>query len=124
MTRRDSWIVPVLTLVTCGIYYFIWQYTTTEELKTVSGREDLNPVLDLIITILCCGLYGIYVQYRNAQVIHEVMARSGVPHEDKSNIILIMHALHAFTGVTGLIGLMIAQDEINKLADGGRPATF
>ena len=49
MTRRESWLVIVLTLVTCGVYLFYWQYVTTAELRTVSGRDDLNPILDLVI---------------------------------------------------------------------------
>lgn len=119
-------MVVVLTLVTCGVYYFYWQYVTTAELKTVSGREDLNPTLDLIISILCCGIYGIYVQYRNAQVVHEVITRAGQPHEDKSTMVLIMHVLNYFTGVTGLIALLMLQDEYNKIADmgGQSPRTF
>ena len=128
MTRRDSWIPPVLTMVTCGLYLFYWQYVTTQELKTVSGREDLNPMLDLILSVVCCGLWSIYVQYRNAQVVHEVFGRHNTPHEDRSSFVLIMHALAFVNGITSLLALMILQDEYNKLADlsggGGGPATF
>ena len=127
MTRRDSWMPPVLTLVTCGIYYFYWQYVTTEELKTATGREDLNPMLDLLLTLVCCGLWSIYVQYRNAQVVHETFQARGVQHEDKSTFVLIMHALSALNGITGLIAMMMLQDELNKCADllgGGAGAGF
>ena len=122
MTRREPWMPVVLTIVTCGIYYFYWQYVTTEELKHASGREDLNPMMDLLLTLLCCGLWSIYVQYRNAQVVHEVFQSRGQTHEDKSTFILILHALHMVTGVTGMVALLMLQDEFNKLAaleDGG-----
>lgn len=120
----------VLTIVTCGVYYFYWQYVTTEELKTATGREDLNPMMDLLLTLLCCGLWGIYVQYRNAQVVHEAFAARGQAHEDKSTFILILHALAALNGITSLIALLMLQDEFNKLGDlqggggafGGPPA--
>lgn len=128
MTRRESWIPPVLTMVTCGIYMFYWQYVTTQELKQVSGREDLNPMMDLLLSILCCGFWSIYVQYRNAQVVHEMYARYNKPHEDKSTFVLIMHALAFVNGITSLLALMILQDEFNKLADlgggGGGVQTF
>src|SRR5688500_6038225 len=124
VTRRESYIPPLLTLVTCGVYYFYWQYVTTEELKAASGREDLNPVMDLLLTLLCCGLWGIYVQYRNVQVVHEVFAKSGRPHEDKSSFVLILHALAFFNGFTSLFALFIVQDELNKLAAGGPSSTF
>ncbi|MBZ0115567.1 MAG: DUF4234 domain-containing protein [Sandaracinaceae bacterium] len=116
MQRREAWLVIVLSVVTCGIYYFYWQYATTSELKQVSGRDDLNPGLDLLITILLCGVYGIYVQYRNAQVVHQVLAQRGQPHEDRSQFILILHLVHLVTGVTGIIAMAILQDELNKLA--------
>ena len=56
------------------------------------------------------------MQYRNAKVVHEVITASGKPHEDKSTMIIIMHAANLVTGFTGLIGLLMAQDEYNKLA--------
>lgn len=122
MTRRDSWVPPVLTFVTCGLYYFYWQFATTDELKRVTGREDLNPMLDLIVTLLCCGLWGIYVQYRNAQVVHQFFEARGQRHEDRSGFVLILHALALFNGFTGLFAMMIVQDELNKLASG--PSSF
>lgn len=127
MTRRESWILPVLTLVTCGVYALYWQYVTTEELKQASGREDLNPMTDLILSVLCCGLWSIYVQYRNAQVVHAMFAERNAPHEDKSTVVLIMHALALVNGLTSLLAMMILQDEYNKLAEltgSGGPVVF
>ncbi|HJL16703.1 MAG TPA: DUF4234 domain-containing protein [Sandaracinaceae bacterium LLY-WYZ-13_1] len=134
MTRREAWIPPVLSFVTCGIYYIYWQYVTTEELKQATGRDDLNPMMDLIITFLCCGVWAVYVQYRNAQVVHEAFQSAGQRHEDKSTMVLIMWALSFLNGITSFVGMMILQDELNKLADfqsgggggfgGGQPMTF
>lgn len=121
----------VLTLVTCGFYYFYWQFVTTEELKNATGRDDLNPVTDILLTLLCCGLWSIYVQYRNAQVVHAAFAARNARHEDKSTMILILHALSALNGATGLVAILMLQDEYNKLGDlvsggayGAAPQTF
>ena len=131
MTRRDSWVPAVLTLVTCGFYYFYWQYVTSEELKHATGRDDINPMMDLLLTIFCCGFWAIYVQYRNAQVIHESFQRYGQRHDDKSTIILVMNVLSVFNGLTPMVAIMILQDELNKLGEMqgggggfGGPATF
>lgn len=124
MTRRDAWLPPLLTMVTCGIYMFYWQYVTTDELKRASGREDLSPMTDLLLSILCCGLWSIYVQYRNAQVVHEVFQRTGRPHEDKSTMVILMHALAFVNGITSLFAIMMLQEEYNKLADLSGPQTF
>jgi heme/copper-type cytochrome/quinol oxidase subunit 3 len=132
MTRRDSWVPPVLTLVTCGFYYLYWQYVTSEELKQATGRDDINPLMDLLITVACCGFWAIYVQYRNAQVVHQSFQAAGQQHEDKSSFILIMHLLNMISGVTAFVAMMVLQDELNKLGElqtsggfgGGPPVTF
>lgn len=117
MTRRESWIPPLLTVVTCGLYYFYWQYVTTSELREATGREDLNPLMDLLLTAACCGLWAIYAQYRNAQVVHEAFTSRGGNHEDKSTMIVLLHAVSVFNGFTSLFAMMILQDELNKCGD-------
>lgn len=116
MTRREPVMVLLLSFVTCGIYGIYWQYVTTTELRDASGRQDLNPGLDLVVTLLCCGLWSLYVQYRNAQIIHEVLTARGIAHEDKSNTVLLLNIAHFVTGVTGFIPPLILQDEYNKIA--------
>ena len=107
----------VLNLVTCGVYWFYWCYVTTQELKVSTGRADLNPGMDLLLNIVTCSMYGIFVEYRNAQAVHQVFAQRGIPHEDKSNMILIMNVLMFFTGgVTAIIAVVFMQEELNKLA--------
>ena len=117
MTKRESWIPPVLTMCTCGIYLFYWQYVTTKELGEATGRADLNPLTDLIVSLLCCGFWSIYVQYRNAQVVHETFTSRGQQHDEKSTLILICHVASFFNGLTGLFALMVLQDEYNRCAD-------
>lgn len=117
MTKREPWIVLVLTFVTCGLYHLWWQYTTTEELRDESARDDLNPTTDLLLTVVTCGLWAVYVAYRNAQVVHEIYAKHGMQHDDKSTLIVLLYAVAVFNGVTALLAPMILQDELNKLED-------
>ena len=117
MTKREPWIVLVLTFVTCGVYHLWWQYTTTEELRSVSGRDDLSPTMDLILTLLTCGLFAIYVAYRNAGVVHDQYVKRGMQHEDKATLILVLYGIAVFNGVTAMLAPMILQDELNKLQD-------
>ncbi|HEY3450464.1 MAG TPA: DUF4234 domain-containing protein [Myxococcales bacterium] len=121
MTRRNPAIVLLLTLVTCTIYWFYWIYVTTDELKQTTGKADLNPALDVVLSIVTCGIWGIYVEYRNAQLVHETLDARGVRHEDRSVVILILNLASFFVGVTGLIAIVLLQDELNKLAPPATP---
>src|SRR5262245_29948306 len=60
ITERSSVTVLLLSLVTCGVYYFIWKYQTTVELKEASGDASLNPGLDIVLSIVLCGIWAIY----------------------------------------------------------------
>jgi hypothetical protein len=125
ITKREPWLVCVLAVVTCGFYLIYWQYATTDELKKATGREDLNPVMDLILGILCCGIWMIWAQYRNAGVVHEWFVQRGYQHEDKSSTVIVMHVLGFFFGMVGMLGPLILQEDLNRLAtaleQGGAP---
>ena len=121
MIRRNPAIVLLLSLVTCFVYWFYWIYATTDELKRATNRTDLNPALDLILSIVTCALWGIYVEYRNATIVHEALLAGGQRHDDKAVVILILNLTSLFVGVTGLIAIVLLQDELNKLAPAEGP---
>lgn len=116
MTQREAWMVAVLSLVTCGFYGLYWQYTTTEELKAVSGRTDFSGLMDVLLGLATCGLWIWYAEYRNAQVVTELMQRRGVAHQDRSQTILLLNLLTFVVGMSGLVARMVLQDEYNKVA--------
>ena len=56
-TVRSIPMLVVLSIVTCGIYYFYWIYKTTDEIKNFMERDDINTTLELILSIVTCGIY-------------------------------------------------------------------
>lgn len=116
MTRRDPVMVLIFTYLTCGIYGLYWQYVTTEELANVSGRNDLSPAMDLVISLLTCSLYMFYVYYRNAEIIDATLTARGIPHENKTQTVLLLVVASFVVGVTGWFPPFILQEEFNKLA--------
>jgi hypothetical protein len=114
--ERNSVVVVLLMLLTCGLYGFYWLYATTDELQKATGRSDLNPMVDLLLAIVTFGLWGLYAQYRNARIVHEEMTQRALAHSDQSNMILLFNVLTLATGLTCLIGVVLTQEEYNRLA--------
>ncbi len=117
MTRRDLLTVGLLTFFTCGLYALYWQFKTTEELKAVTGKSDLNPTLELVVSIVTCGIFSIYAHYRNAQLVTEKMRTVNPAYEDKSTLVLVLDLASLVVGVTWIVAVIMLQDELNKLAD-------
>lgn len=109
-SQREPVTILLLSFVTCGIYYLMWKYQTTEELRQASGDNSINPGMDLALTILLCGIWGIYSDYRNAKKVFEMSQASGQPRSDQSTIVLIL-------GIFGLgiVSSFILQGEYNAL---------
>jgi hypothetical protein len=51
---RDAGREALLSLVTCGIYYYYWIYLTGEELKE-HNREGLGGVAALLLSLVVVG---------------------------------------------------------------------
>jgi hypothetical protein len=122
MTRRDLLTVGLLTFVTCGLYALYWQFKTTEELKLVTGKTELNPGVDLLLTVITCGLFGIYVHYRNTQLVTERLRALKGAHDDKSTLVLVLDLASLVVGVTWIAAVVVVQGELNKLADAAPPS--
>ena len=106
----------LITVVTCGIYGLYWQFKTTDELRTATNDDSINPMLELLLTLVTGGIWGVYVQYRNAQKIHAALASRDPSRKDQSQTILILAIAMYFVGVTGFIAMWLLQEEFNALA--------
>lgn len=117
MTRRSPITVVVLSIVTFTLYAYYWLYVTTEELAKESGRDDLSPALDVLLTICTFGLWGMYATYRNAQIAHEELAASGAARGDKSLVVAAFNVATFLSGWAWLVSVAVLQEELNALAD-------
>jgi hypothetical protein len=102
-------------LVTCGIYYWYWVYSTSRELKEALADEEIKPGTDLLLCIITCFLWGIYVEYRNAQKVHAALLSRDPYAKDQTEIVLILNLATFFVGATWLVATYIMQEEYNKL---------
>ena len=50
------WKISVFTLLTCGIYYFYFEYMKAEDFqKTTGGNDTSDPILALVMSIFGFG---------------------------------------------------------------------
>lgn len=115
ITERNSAIVVLLSIFTCGIYALYWLYKTTEELKNATNDAQLNPALDLVVSILTCGLWGMLVTYRNAQKVHQAILPYSPQHKDQSQPVLILGIASLVAGLTWVVAVYLTQEELNML---------
>ena len=114
-TERSPVTVLLLSLVTCGIFFIVWKYQTSDELRQASNDESIKPGLDLVLTLCTCGLYAIWVSYRNAQKAYQLSQRMGLQRSDQSTAVLLL----AIFGLA-LVNIFILQNEYNAIGAAGR----
>lgn len=117
MTKRNPILVVALTFVTFTVYAYYWLYKTTDELKEESGRDDLSPILDVVLAVLTLGLWGLWAAYRNARITHELLEEHGEKHTDRSLAVAAFGAASFFSGWAWLISMALLQDDFNRLAE-------
>jgi hypothetical protein len=110
-------LVVALSVLTFGLYAYYWLYKTTDELREESGRDDLHPIVDLLLALVTFGLWGLWAGYRNAKITHELFEEIGAKHSDRSLPVAAFGALSFVSGWAWLVSVGLLQDDYNRLID-------
>ena len=82
-TVRSIPTLIILSIVTCGIYYYYWLYLTTKEINEFTENTAFDPVKTILLTIVTCGIYSIFWYYKMSPVVFKEMPeKAGVPTEE------------------------------------------
>lgn len=107
--KREPVLVLLLSIVTCGIYFYYWLYQITRELGEYL-QNDNNPVLDLLLSLFCFP-YCIYWMYRTGKQVSDAQFKSGklVPADNS--------VLYVILGIFGLwvVSALIIQSTLNEI---------
>ena len=116
---RNPTTVWLLSVVTCGLYGLYWYYTMMNELKNYLQKEEINPMMDIIISLVC-SLYALYLPIKYGKYIQEAQMRAGLPNPEDQGVRFLL-----FMFLCGY-GYAKMQEELNKAweSGGGAPATF
>jgi hypothetical protein len=110
--KRNPFLVFVWSIVTFGIYYFVWYYKINRELRDAAGI-DVSPVVALVaVTIGWLVIVPPFVSwYRTFERIRSAQRAAGVTSEASSVLGFILYVVGVFFLPVEVI---YAQDELNK----------
>jgi hypothetical protein len=106
---RNPITVILLSIITCGIYYYIWMYQINEEMRQNLGDESIESTKELILTIVTCGIFGIYWIYIMGERIQKLMQKKGQQVENEGTMFLIF----SLVGL-GVVSIYMIQERINR----------
>lgn len=101
-----------LTVITFGIWLFVWIYNVTKNLNKVESLEKRKPVNELLLCMFL-PFYFVYWLYKNAEYIEFYGSENGVT----MNKISILCFVLGF--VCPILSTILMQDKINQIV--GKP---
>ncbi len=84
---RDPGMTLILTIVTCRVYELVWIYLSTDQIRRLTGRRDLVPALDVLLSLMTFGLWTFWVFYRNVEAVDEALAETGYHTPQTGNVV-------------------------------------
>ena len=77
--RRSIGLVILLSIVTCGIWLFVWSYQNGEELKQYSkdGLGGVGYLLLMLANIFTAGITAVVVMFLMASEVEKLYRREG-----------------------------------------------
>ncbi len=100
----------ILSVITCGIYWFFWQARQMRAINYLLGHERYSFWLWFFLTLITCGLYNIYYEYYMAQGIVEAQDSRGYLRSKDLPVLSLILTIIGLNIVTDAI----QQNEINK----------
>lgn len=107
--KRSVALSVILTLITCGLYGFVWLYQLLQTLYRVNNQAS-SAALDIVLSIVTCGIWSIYLGYKMGKLESGAYRAHGLPFRDDS----ILYVILAIFGLS-IINWAIIQSNINSI---------
>ena len=111
---RSIAVSILLTLITCGIYMFYWQYKQMVTLNAWLKRDEYSFWLCFFLSLLTCRTFGIYYEYKMANGINEVRAAEGKWVDSSLAVLSVLLTIFGL----GMVSRAIQQEHVNNLYHG------
>ncbi len=115
LEERSIPLYIVLSIITCGIFAFVWLAMITNDLNSITGEQmPTSGGMTVLLVIVTCGIYGLYWAYKCGEKIDNYKQANGIPSSNSGILYLILYLLFQ------IITFALIQDEINKIIRRGR----
>lgn len=111
--KRDTVTVVLLSIVTCGIYFYYWMYVTSRDINRAMGQERMDLTLLLILSILCAPVM-FYWFYQMDKCLLEIGRQERVQYEEHFILWLLLSLV---CGIGSIVAEVQVQDFMNRLWD-------
>ena len=113
ISKRDLVLNIILTIVTCGLWGIVWEVQIADDIKLLTGEEDLaSGIVLVLLSLVTCGIYFIFWVYNAGNKLELVKAGYGLPTESKGLVYVVL-SIFGFS----IVALALMQNDLNTVAD-------
>ncbi|MCR5153871.1 MAG: DUF4234 domain-containing protein [Lachnospiraceae bacterium] len=114
LTKRDLALYIILSIVTCGIFMFVWMAFVVNDVNEMTGHpNDMSGGLVVLLSIITCGIFWFIWSYMLGDKIDNYkFEKYGLPKSNNGVVYLIL----SIFGLS-IVTLALAQNEINQEVD-------
>lgn len=110
--NRSIAMCIILSIVTCGVYFYYWMYCLHNDTVAVSGMGgETSGGMVVLLSLVTCGIYAMYWNYKQGERLDAAKTRRGRPSSDSKVLYLLLSIFEL-----SLISQALMQDELNKMA--------
>ncbi len=103
-TDRSLLIMVLLSIVTCGIYFYIFLYMLIKDVDTAcqgDGQSTPDFWIFLLLSVVTCGIYSFIWYYKLGNRLCDNCARYGNPVPENGTTVLLWMLLGQFVCMVG-----------------------
>lgn len=109
--NRNIVVSIILTIVTCGIYGWIWMVNMDKELNDLAGTpEEAKGWMLFVLSLVTCGIYGFIWIYKMGEKVEIIKANAGQPSGNSPVLFLILMLC-----CLGMVDYALMQSTINSV---------
>jgi len=108
--QRNIVLAIVLSLITCGIYGIVWFISLTNDMNTITGKQETSGGLAFVYSLITCGIYSLFWSYKMGKNMDEINANKGMNAGSNYAVLFLVLQLFGF----GIVNYAIIQNELNN----------